>query len=84
MQTMKDYLPPFTSEKRCPRCHERLHWSEHEHPPTVHFNTRTGYVSGVSLMLYCICCGYKLAGYVSVQRDPVWKEEQEEEEVKRS
>jgi hypothetical protein len=35
-------LPDFTSENPCPKCGELLHWSEHEHPPTVKFNTRTG------------------------------------------
>ena len=71
-------LPAFTSEKPCPICSELLHWSQNEQPPEVHYNTRTGHVSGVTLMLYCISCGYRLVGYVSVGKDPVWTERKEE------
>ena len=37
-----DNLPPFTSEKPCPRCHELLHWSDVKRPE-VDFNTHTGH-----------------------------------------
>jgi hypothetical protein len=73
-------LPPFTSEHPCPRCQELLHWSEHEHPPTVHFDTRTGRVRSVTLMRFCIACGYKEIGQVSVNRDPLWRTQEEEGE----
>jgi hypothetical protein len=71
-------LPPFTSEKPCPHCYELLHWSENEKPPRVVYNTRTGYVQYVELMLFCIACGYRLDGYVNVGKDPVWTERKEE------
>ena len=78
MMTTYESLPDFTSEKPCPRCQELLHWSEHEHPPTVHFETRTGRVRSVTLMRFCIACGYKEIGQVSLNRDPLWTEQQEE------
>lgn len=67
-----------TSEKPCPRCKELLHWSQNEQPPEVHFNSRTGHVSGVSLMLFCISCGYKQVGDVHIDKDPVWTELRED------
>lgn len=67
-------LPPFTSEKPCPHCKELLHWSEQEQPPTVHFDTRTGIVSYVELMRFCISCGYKEMGFVWIDRQPLWIE----------
>lgn len=73
-----EYLPPFTSEKPCPRCKELLHWSENEQPPEVHFNTRTGFVSHVELMRFCISCGYKEVGFVNIDKQPVWTEIREE------
>jgi hypothetical protein len=72
-------LPPFTSEKPCPRCKELLHWSENEHPPTVKFNTRTGRIWYVSLMRFCIACGYREIGTLNIDQDPVWTEQKEEE-----
>lgn len=78
---MADYesLPEFTSEKPCPRCSELLHWSEHEQPPTVNFNHRTGRVWSVTLMRFCIACGYRETGSVQVNQDPVWTEKKESE-----
>lgn len=67
-------LPPTTSEKPCPRCREFLHWSQNESPPRVHFNTRTGFVSMVELMRFCICCGYREVGSASVDKHPAWTE----------
>ncbi len=73
-------LPPFTSEKPCPRCKELLHWSESEHPPTVSFNTRTGKVWSVSLMRFCIRCGYKEVGTLNnINQDPIWVAQKEED-----
>ncbi|MBA2677543.1 MAG: hypothetical protein H0U76_03995 [Ktedonobacteraceae bacterium] len=77
---MYDDLPSFTSEKPCPRCRELLHWSEREHPPTVEFNTRTGKIWRVSLMRFCISCGYREVGILAINQDPVWTEKKEEEE----
>jgi hypothetical protein len=72
-----DSLAPFTSAQPCPRCGELLHWSEQEHPPTAHFDTRTGRVCSVTLMRFCIACGYREIGQVSVNRDPIWREQKE-------
>ena len=76
---MYQSLPPYTSEKPCPRCQELLHWSEHEQPPSVSFNTRTGQIESVSLMRYCISCGYREVGFLPIYRDPTWTEQKEEE-----
>lgn len=68
----RTYLPPFTSEKSCPRCKELLHWDE---PAShVHFDTRTGFVSHVDLIRFCIGCGYKEVGFVNIDQQPVWTE----------
>ena len=68
----RNSLPPSTSEKPCPRCSELLHWSEHEQPPKVVFDTLTGFVSYVELMRFCISCGYKEVGFVNIDKSPVW------------
>ena len=75
-----DSLPPFTSEQRCPRCGELLHWSQQEHPPTVQFDTRTGHVRSVTLMRFCLACGYQEIGPVPVNRDPLWRAREDEGE----
>jgi hypothetical protein len=67
-------LPPFTSERPCPYCHELLHWSEYEAPPNVDFDTRTGEVLSVELARYCLNCGYRETGLVHVNKGPVWTE----------
>ncbi len=69
-------LPPFTSEKPCPRCGELLHWSEAS-PPKVEFDTRTGRVWTVQLTRFCIACGYREVGFVNVSQDPVWSEQED-------
>ncbi len=66
-----DHLPPFTSEKPCPRGKELLHWSDVQ-PPRVHFDTRTGFVSHVEFVRFCIGCGYEEVGFVNIKKQPVW------------
>lgn len=68
-----DTLPPYTSAKPCPHCRELLHWSD-MHPPEVHFDTRTGFVSHVDLERFCPACSYVEAGFVNIDKDPVWTE----------
>ena len=63
------HLPSFTSEKPCPRCKELLHWDESA--SKVHFDTRTGFVSYVDLLRYCIGCGYREVGFVNIDQQPV-------------
>jgi hypothetical protein len=69
------------SGKHCPRCtgpdRPLLRWSENEHPPAVNFNSYTGHISSVSLMRYCIVCGYREVGFLCVDADPVWTEQKE-------
>ncbi len=65
-------LPPFTSEKPCPRCKELLHWSQNEAPPKVDFDTRTGLVHFVELMRFCISCDYREVGFVNINKQPIW------------
>jgi C4-type Zn-finger protein len=78
-----EYLPPFTSEKPCPRCGELLHWPDIHNEiegPYVGYNTRTGKVWDVILTRFCISCGYREKGFVSINQDPVWREQKEEEQ----
>ncbi len=70
-------LLPFVCEKPCPCCGESLHWSQNEHPPAVEFDHLTGKVWSVSLMRFCISCGYKEIGRVNVNKDPIWQEVKE-------
>jgi hypothetical protein len=74
LSTMPESLPPFICEKPCPRCRELLRWSEHENPPSVAFDTRTGKVWHVMLMRFCIACRYKEKGLVNVNKEPSWVE----------
>lgn len=66
----------------CPRCtgpdRPVLRWSDYEHPPTVDFNTASGWVYSVSLMRYCIGCGYREVGFVRVDAMPVFTQQKEE------
>lgn len=70
------------SAKRCPCCTGSdiplLRWSENEHPPTVNFSPPTGYIISVSLMRYCIVCGYREIGYLPINADPVFIEQKED------
>jgi len=70
------------SNKLCPRHHggEQIHlrWSENEHPPTVNFDIYTGRIQSVSLMRYCIACGYKEIGFLPINADPVFTEQKEQ------
>jgi len=67
------------SHKLCPHCKDQIHlrWSEHEHPPTVNFNVYTGMVQSVSLLRYCIACGYKEIGFLSIMAEPTFSEVKE-------
>ncbi len=66
------------SGKRCPRCREKplLRWSEND--PTVHFDAHTGRIQSVSLMRYCIACGFKEVGYLRIDAEPTFTEVEEE------
>lgn len=70
-----DFLPPFTSTRPCPRCKELLHWDTGK--TAVNYDTRTGFVSHVTLFLYCIACGYRENGFVNIDKAPVWTEERD-------
>ena len=65
-------LPPIVSEKACPRCKELLYWSQREEPPTVDFDTKTGYIRSVEIMRFCLNCGYREVGSVTIGKDPLW------------
>lgn len=65
-------LPPIVSEKACPHCKELLYWSQHEEPPNVDFDTKTGYVRSVEIMRFCLNCGYREVGFVTIGKDPLW------------
>jgi hypothetical protein len=73
-ESMDQYecLPQIISEKPCPNCKELLYWSQNEDPPKVDFNTRTGYVRSVELVRFCLNCGYREVGSVTIGKDPVW------------
>jgi hypothetical protein len=70
------------SDKLCPRCtgpdRPHLRWSEHEHPPTVNFSTWDGRIQSVSIMRYCIACGYREVGFLRVDAMPTFREVKEE------
>jgi hypothetical protein len=71
------------SSKLCPRNHggEQIHlrWSENEHPPQVHFDQSTGRIQSVSLMRFCISCGYKEIGFLAINQMPTFTEQKEEQ-----